>query len=293
MRYVLHLGLAKTGSTALRIGFFPALPGVELSVRENDGPARVLQRVRYSAKDAAALPGGEPAYLDALAAKFRASHRPTTKDILVISDETIIGPHLDGIPAVVGRIKFLCPDAKIVMVLRDPMEMLRAIYRQEMENLVWKVSAGQSYVDDIAPFDSYLRAAIQYGYSGTLGYIRYNEMIAAFENAFGATNCLFLGFRHFCDAPDRFMQKLTRFIGVPDFSPTSLPRENVSTKKLTTLMDTAARAGYSIQQQDQIRQNYTEQPLGADVQSYYERYIALHAAEAMDRISRQDHSGAL
>ncbi len=284
MRYVLHFGLAKTGSTALRVSLFPAVPGVALSLRSEDGPSKLLRRVRYSGAAAAALPGAEPAYIDALAAKFKASPNDTSKDITVISDETVIGPHPDGIPALVGRIKRVCPDAKIVLVFRDPREMLKAMYRQDVENLVWQASVGTAKVADVAPLNAYLETASKRDHAGTFGYIRYNEMIAAFENAYGTANCLFLSFRQLRHEPIVFLKTLIDFMGVQDFAPTSLPQENVSANKMATLMQTAGAAGYSEWQLEQLARNYTSPVMEQSMERFVQHYVADHAFAALSRI---------
>lgn len=283
MTCVLHLGLPKTATTSLQASVFPRLADVALFVR--GGPAAILEKVRYSAADAAKQGRSEAAYLDKIRETLNASLREQTAGTVLISNENVFGWHPDGPSALVRRIHHVCPQASAFIVLREPTAFLASIYRQEIDNYIGQIETGRGVYAGIKPFKDFISAALERGARGHLGFIHYNEIVAGLRAHYGE-RALILDFDRLVNGADAFVSDIVGFIGVPMTSAVTLDRRNVSAAKIGELPARLKRCDLSEDDRARFIRAYDDLELPANVAAALNDYIVRHAATAWEHIRR-------
>jgi hypothetical protein len=257
MTYILHLGLPKTATTSLQKDVFPRLPGIMLSLREQPGPAALLEQVRYRAQDATALAVSEARYLAELRRRFRnAPPGPSQHRTILVSNENVIGPHPDGPAALIHRIKAVCPDARVMITLREPVDFLRSIFRQELDNLVSAVLAGTQKPVKIKSFDSFIRRSLTHGVRGHLAFVHHTEIVDALHACFGRENVLTLRFDMLKTSQVNFLNDLFAFVGCAPKASVVMGRRNRSRPKIEELLVALKKAPIPASFADQLASAY-------------------------------------
>jgi len=278
MKCILHLGLPKTATTSLQKNVFPHLPGVKLSVRETNGPAVALQNVRYVAADVAKLGQDESWYLTKLRQRFEMSSGDESQfHTMVVSNESVIGPHPDGHAAIIQRVKAICADARVLLVLREPMDFLKSMYRQELENYVSRICSGIQAPVPIRDFNSFVTQALAGGVKNHLAYLHHKEIVDSLYSNFGKPNVLILDYSLLMDSESKFLSEILGFVGVTCDRVIALGRENSSTGKLEKIQTAASKHGVSIDHQAEIALAYRNLELAPAVLERLTAYIAQHA----------------
>lgn len=282
--FFLHLGLPKTGSTTLQEAVFPFLSGVHLSVREPDGHGRHLERVRYRSVEAAKLAGGEHSILHHRREKFHALPRTATK--VLISNENILGPHPDGNAVLIKRLAFIVGPARVILVLRDPFDLIQSLYRQTVDTYFDLLVNERKRAAPPGTFEEFIRRALTAGVSGQLSFLHFDEMVNAFEARFGPDNVLILHYAMLRTDPEDFADHIFSFIGTRAPRSTIRQKLNVSLDKVPSLTDSAKRVGSSAQDIDAMKQEYLDLSLSAETRAELEAYAVRHASTAQARFNR-------
>jgi hypothetical protein len=143
----------------------------------------------------------------------------------------------------IGRIRALIPDAKLIVILRDPVERAHSNWTH-----LW--SAG------LEPVGDFLRACEQEdrrvaaGWASFWHYTRlgkYGEQLEHLFQVFPREQVLVLRYRDLVDSPGTTLDRICAFLGVETGVVTEIPRQNVTTHPESTLTHRAlaalARAG--------------------------------------------------
>jgi Sulfotransferase domain len=144
------------------------------------------------------------------------------------------------------RIRALIPAAKLIVILRDPVERAHSNWTH-----LW--SAGLDPVDDFVQACAEEDRRIAAGWADfwhytTLG--RYGEQLEQLYQAFPREQVLWFRYRTLIDQPAEVLDRLCAFLGVPGGILTEVPRENVTAHPERTLrhraVSRAVRAGHAV-----------------------------------------------
>ncbi len=278
MKYVLHVGLPKTASTSLQENVFPHLPDIALSLRTEEGWAKTLAAVRYVGAQARALPQGEDAYLRKIREKFRSLEvGKVGAQTVLISDELIIGGHPDGVGTIIRRLQAVCQNARVVIILRRPLDFLRSYYRQEFTNYIAQLGVGQTAIlPKVKTFTSFVRGCLDADPNGHVGFLRYDEIVSTLYECYGRSNVLVMAYEKLKEDERLFLKTLLSFIGTEFGSRLRLGNENVSADKFTGMMASAKAAGLTPEQLENLETAYNALELESDVAYRLERFVQTH-----------------
>ena len=147
-----------------------------------------------------------------------------------------ISPSYLWIPDAAPRIKALIPDARIIILLRDPVERALSEYRWSQRNpRAWR----QSYPHAVASIEEFidqgvaglLRSEIPtvpFAPATTLWKGFYARQIKAFCDLFDRENLFIDLFERMIGDPARFQGNLFGFLDIPDLRSVELPRTHMS-----------------------------------------------------------------
>ena len=142
-------------------------------------------------------------------------------------------------PAAQRRIRELIPDARLIAVLRDPVERAHSNWAH-----LW--SAGLEPVGDFVRACEQEPRRIEAGWASFWHYIalgRYGEQLEHLYSLFPREQVLVLRYLSMVDSPAQTLDRICGFLGVGPGLVTSLPRENVTAHPEPTLRyRTVARA---------------------------------------------------
>jgi len=121
-RFIIHVGLHKTGSTFLQQQVFPSLAGVSLITRPYTQYNHAFNRLQYA----------DDSLYDRDA--VRAELDDMTGERILISDESLSGKpfyfNYVNRSLIVRRLKNLLPDATIILFLRGQVDLILSLYNQ-------------------------------------------------------------------------------------------------------------------------------------------------------------------
>ncbi|WP_214414031.1 sulfotransferase family protein [Sphaerisporangium fuscum] len=144
------------------------------------------------------------------------------------------------------RIRALVPDARLIVILRDPVERAHSNWTH-----LW--SAGLEPVGDVVRACAEEERRIAAGWSAFWHYVslgRYGEQLEHLFTLFPRENVLFFRYRELVDAPVRTLDRICAFLGVEQGVLRELPRENVTAHPEPTLRHRALsrvlRAGATV-----------------------------------------------
>jgi hypothetical protein len=179
VRSLVHVGLGKTGSTKLQEHLFAREPGLICLGRPyHTGPEYVrafhmLTRAEAHEVDWSWL---ERFFGEAKAAAERAG------GTVVLSDETLV-PAAPLQSVLAERLRRVCPEAEIVVTLRNQPSMIVSFYRSHGRLLKW---APRSLANRPVAFGEWLEFELGRLDESFLGLLRYDRVVGAYESCFGA-----------------------------------------------------------------------------------------------------------
>jgi hypothetical protein len=144
------------------------------------------------------------------------------------------------------RIRAQIPDAKLIVVLRDPVERAHSNWTH-----LW--SAGLDPVDDVVRACAEEERRVAAGWAEFWQYTglgRYGEQLRDLYQVFPREQVLVFRYRALVEDPVQALDKVCAFLGVPAGVLTELPRENVTAHPDHTLRHQAVartlRAGHAV-----------------------------------------------
>ena len=138
-----------------------------------------------------------------------------------------------------ARIKALLPDAKLIAILRDPIERAHSNWTH-----LW--SAGLDPIDDFVRACAEEPRRIQAGWADFWHYTalsRYGEQLEHLYQLFPREQVHVLRYRTLLEQPAAVLDGICAFLGVPRGVVTDVPRENVTAHPALTLRHRALRRG--------------------------------------------------
>ena len=200
-----HVGLPRTASTFLQERIFDHLKGIHYIGKTRSAYPDWLKEWHYASDfDFHQHRTWIRNHLD----EVMVEHKPN-----VLSSEmfTMWGNQASTQAA---RLHSIAPEAKIVMVLRDPLERMRSFYKAIVGfNGFWE-PMGDLIGWNETPYVFYKQKPI------CLGDYYYNDMIQAYQRFFPAERMLILRYEDMVASFPRFLSRLATFIGTDeDLSP--------------------------------------------------------------------------
>jgi hypothetical protein len=137
------------------------------------------------------------------------------------------------------RIRALLPGARLIVILRDPVERAHSNWTH-----LW--SAGLDPVDDFVAACAEEERRIAAGWADFWHYTalgRYGEQLEQLYSVFPREQVLVFRYRALVESPARVLDRICAFLGVPEGVLTEVPRENVTAHPRRSLRHVAvARA---------------------------------------------------
>jgi hypothetical protein len=140
------------------------------------------------------------------------------------------------------RIRALLPDAKFIVVLRDPVERAHSNWTH-----LW--SAGLDPVGDFVQACAEEDRRIKAGWADFWHYLalgRYGEQLERLYATFGPEQVLVFRYRTLLDQPAQVLDRICAFLRVPQGVLTEMPRENVTAHPELTLRHRALSAALRV-----------------------------------------------
>ena len=134
-------------------------------------------------------------------------------------------------PAAHRRIRALIPRARLIVVLRDPVERAHSNWTH-----MW--SAGLEPVGDVVSACAEEQRRVEAGWASFWQYVglgRYGEQLEHLYTQFPAEQVLILRYVTLVDAPAETLDRICRFLGVAPGIISAVPRENVTAHPDQTL----------------------------------------------------------
>lgn len=196
----IHTGLGRTGTTWLQNRIFPCIKDINFIGKREDYYPEWLIKWHYLDNI------GFEKEIDDIKECFVS--RLLDERVNLLSSEAFTG--IGGNFSVqIDRIKRIVPNAKAVIVLRDPLELIYSFYKnnvlsgeffEPLEELIdWKRT----------PFVFYKRKPVY------LPDYFYNDILNYYKKVFGKENICILYYEDLLNNPLRFFEKLEEFLGVP------------------------------------------------------------------------------
>ncbi len=193
---ILHVGYQKTATTWLQKVVLKHHPQLALVLRKTKG-AGWLENVI----------GDHPFAFDPdrIRTAFEDCIQPFPGRLPFLSHEAWIGDPYSGgrnTPENARRLQAIFPEARVVIVLREPIDMIRSIYRQ--------------YVQEGGALDceSLLTARYPQRTYFDCNFLNYDEVLDLYAGLFGRDRVCALPFESLVDSPQQFVDELLGFCGV-------------------------------------------------------------------------------
>jgi hypothetical protein len=196
--FALHVGIRKSATTWLQNIFFPRLTGVNYIGKTDTSYPPWLIHWHYWDDFEFAKRFGEI---------VRAIENVARQGLInLISSEAFT--NTAAIWSQAHRIKKLLPDARIIITLRDPVEVLISHYKLDVSDGHYHLPL-EAYLDwSRTPFDLVKRSPLY------LPDFFYDEMIALYCELFGAHNVCILRYEDMINSPSLYFSALSSFLRV-------------------------------------------------------------------------------
>lgn len=197
--FVLHIGIRKSATTWLQNVLFPRLVGVNyLGKTENSYPSWLLHWHYWDDFEFAKRS-------DEIAQAIGSAARPDR--INVISSEAFT--NTAAIWSQAHRIKKLLPDARIIITLRDPVDVLVSHYKLDVSDGHYHLPL-DAYLDwSRTPFDLVKRRPLY------LPDFFYDEMVGLYRELFGKGNVCILRYEDMIGSAPSYFSALGSFLRIP------------------------------------------------------------------------------
>lgn len=215
-RIVLHIGLPKTGTTWLQSLFFPCqneINYIDIAPQNNlsDKHPALVELIRISRIAHVDLSDADLDRSREIIERYLDPER-----INVFSNENRFpGVHTvysgGDIYSVIKNLHVLYPRMKIVLILRNQMEMLSSLYLQRLD------TGGEC-----GTFRQYLDSCV----SSLIPYLKYEDLIVILQDVFTETNVYISTYENLKADPVQYLKNLSAFMGL------SVPNLDIQSKRL-------------------------------------------------------------
>ena len=203
---LIHVGYPKTASTTLQNNFFAKLEstcviGQPLSEENNE-----IRRVILQLTDAETLEFSSDRIKEQINNLF-------CQSMLILTEETFsTGSTLSGKVnryEIAQRLNELFPNAKVLIVIREQLSMVKSYYLQYQ-----KIQQAQ-----VESFDDWFKGLVsdyQSGVTGLLALLQYHKTIGMYQNMFGSKNVLVKCFEDLPMEKSEYYKSIACFAGYRD-----------------------------------------------------------------------------
>ena len=207
MNTVIHIGFPKTGTTTHQIHLFDKHSQI-VYLGKPYKDSRFEQEIHGLIKQ-------ESTIYDSSALKEymnSVNKEEPGKNVLLVSDEIMVSLSKVRDKGVVAqRIKEVFFPCKILITIRDQVEMLKSAYINGGRLLT---HVPGKYRGRYVPLEDWLIFQYEYLDRSHMGNFIYFNTIQYYEKLFGKENILVLLFEEFLDHPDQYINKLSRFLDI-------------------------------------------------------------------------------
>ena len=219
----IHVGLPKTATTSLQEKVFAAHPGVAYLGPKADYPEfdKVMatlsfaESLNYDAARSARI-------VKDLLSSFTYEEKP-----LVASYEVLTAQGRDR-RLKAERLKALFPNARIVITVRRPEDMLVSMYFQWLKGFGGKRLEAPS-------LEAWLDQDWRDAWRGNFLRLQYEKVLELYRSLFGRENVLLLFFEDLVDDRAKFARQLSEFIGTDSEATEHLLAKEKSNPRMTSL----------------------------------------------------------
>src|SRR5262245_6505120 len=219
----IHVGLPKTATTSLQEKVFAAHPDIRYLGPKADYPVfdevmaalSFAESLNYEAARSAQIVKG-------LLSSLRSDEKP-----LVSSYEALTAQGRDRLTKA-ERLKALFPDARIVITLRRPEDMVVSIYFQWLKGFGGKRREAPSLA-------SWLEEDWRDSWKGNFLRLQYARVVDLYRSLFGVANVLILFFEDLVSERPKFARQLSSFIGVDEQATVGLLAQEKSNPRMTLM----------------------------------------------------------
>jgi hypothetical protein len=222
-KIVIHIGLPKTATTTLQQLVFPAHPGMLYLGPKAD--FAVLDELMKAVCFADGL-NYDSEHTKRSVARLLSSLPPDERPRL-ISLETLTAHGQDRLIKA-KRLQQLLPDARIILTIRRPEDLLPSMYFQWLKGLGGKFSSPMS-------LDGWLEQEWENRRSGAFLRLQFAKILGTYRALFGGAGVLLLFYEELVTDVARFATKLSNFIGVDEFTTEQLLSGGKANPRMTKL----------------------------------------------------------
>jgi hypothetical protein len=211
----IHIGYPKTATTFLQNQYFPMRKEIKLFTLHNksyyDDSKEIIHLFNLV----------DDIVFETKKDEIRGIIEKVYENKILISAEGFsFGTKINRLE-ILRRLKLVFPDAKILIVLRDQLDLLKSIYLQKIKFEIPRTVKFNKFIDD----QIYKRKS-----SSIINLLNFDYIASKYEYSFGIDNILILRYEDFRDSKKEFINEMNNFLDI-----SSLPDiMGISDKKLNT-----------------------------------------------------------
>ena len=202
---LLHVGVEKSGTTALQENVFSKLRHIDCLGRPNH---LISSYQRFSE----GIQTAENQELHEEARDFLQLVKESKNNRIVISDETLLGRFLP-LSIVSDRLCQVFPDAHVLITIRNQSTAIKSFYVDSGRFLKGTPISHRGGIQ--VSFKEYFDFNIDRR-DGFFRILDYYELVNCFINSFGKKNVSVMLFEHMVNSPDYFFEKVGRILATPE-----------------------------------------------------------------------------
>ncbi len=219
-RFCIHIGLSKTATTSLQNRFFPGHPEIEylgkynpgaLHVRPkfyNDAATKIFEHIQRRPIDVE-----EAGALRRLLNEKILPHLDLDK-LLVISSEGISSGLMASRMRRANNFKSIFGDCKILIVLREPLDLMESLYFQKLKESVLRKRGLWSRDNIYFSIEEWFGRFWKNELAGPLWHLDYYHTIKAYAEIFGDENVGVFLYEQLKENPSGFLRGICSFAGI-------------------------------------------------------------------------------